>query len=342
MLPNKGEQPNSMIAHYLSPLSPYLADETIQEIMINTPDNIWIERRGEMIKIPERLTPVGLRSAITVLSKMESKDVKEGTQLGIIDTRLGNYRVSATLAPTSIDGDSMCIRKHGHVTTSIDMYAEFVANNPNLYVPREKIDFDVTVGGEPLKKFLAHVVKSNKNIIVSGGTSSGKTTFLNALIAEVPSNQRVVTIEQVPELNVLVPNRVRFEANPTVKEGVSMRDLLKHTLRYNPDRIIMGEVRGPEAFDLTESMNTGHDGGMATLHANDAMGAIGRMTTMMLTAGLNWGKEAILNQISYSIDYVIQMANHNGVRYVSEILMVKGYEDNKIVCEYLLGSPRRS
>ena len=172
------------------------------------------------------------------------------------------------------------------------------------------------------------------NILVSGGTSTGKTTFLNALIRVMPASDRLITIEDTRELIVDLPNHVSFEANASL--AVTVRDLVRQTLRFRPDRIVVGEVRGGEAFDLIQAMNTGHDGCLGTLHANSAFDALGRMEQMVMQCGVDWSSEAIARQIASCIDGVIHLSRVGGVRQIENMIQVEGYRNGVYQTQTLL------
>lgn len=284
-----------------------MEDARVQEVMINGPDDVWVERAGEGITRTDiRVSELEIRGAIVVLASLENKEAKERGENSIIDSRLDGFRFAAAMKPTSMKGPSMSIRKHNPVHLSL---ADYVANGA---MPLEMADV------------LSQMVKARKNIIVAGGTSSGKTTFVNAMLGEVDEDDRVLTIEDTQELKVKVPNWVSLISNE--QEGVTTRHLVRLSLRFRPDRIIVGEVRGGEAFDLLDAANTGHDGCLATLHANNCMGALTRFESLVLRAGINWPHEAIKAQIAETFDYVVFMARMNTGRKLAEILKVNGFD----------------
>jgi pilus assembly protein CpaF len=319
-----------ILADTLSPLADFINDREIQEIMVNGPDNVWIERNGLLQKVDVALSEIQIRSAISVLAHLDGKEAKENSRDAIIDSRMEGLRVAAVLSPTSIHGHAICIRKHNPVHLGLDDYLAAGAFNRHRWTVAEEAQLAppdpqrVHEGGEGLMAFLRWIVRMHKNVIVSGGTSSGKTTFLNALIAEVDTHERVLTIEDTPELKVRVPNFVSFESNE--QAGVTTLSLVKLSLRFRPDRIIVGEVRGAEAFDLMQALNTGHDGGFCTLHANNAYAALARLENLILIAGTNWPHEAIRSQIAQTFDYVVHLARKAGRRAIQEVMEITGYE----------------
>lgn len=298
----------------LQPIRPLLDDALVQEVEINGPNDVWYERAGVHQKADVTISEGQIGTAITVLARLDHKDAKSGTPDGLIDARMDGFRVAAALSPTSVRGPSMCIRKHNPLHLTLQDYVNAGAF-PSEWLPRLR---DMVVG--------------HKNILIAGGTSSGKTTFTNALIGEIPSDERVITIEDTPELKVTVPNWVAFESN--AQKGITTRSLVKLSLRYRPDRIIVGEVRGDEAYDLLDAANTGHDGVIATLHANSSFDALSRFETLVLRSGINWPHRAICSQIARTFDYVIFMARHKGVRRLQEVLELSDYDGETEKYEY--------
>ena len=279
--------------------------------MINGPNNVWVEKAGQgIIKTEVDISDVEIRSSIQLLASLENKEAKERGKESIIDSRLDGFRFAAAMKPTSMQGPSISIRKHNPVHLSLD---DYVANGA---IP------------EDMAGVLRKMVQERKNVVVAGGTSSGKTTFVNALIGEVDPGDRVLTIEDTQELKVKVPNWVPLISNE--QEGVTTRDLVRLSLRLRPDRIIVGEVRGGEAFDLLDAANTGHDGCLATLHANNCAGALSRFESLVLRAGINWPHEAIKAQIADTFDFVVFMARVKTGRKLAEIMAINGFDfDNK-------------
>lgn len=284
-----------------------LDDPHVQEVMINGPGNVWVEKAGQgIIKTDVDISDIEIRSSIQLLASLENKEAKERGKESIIDSRLDGFRFAAAMKPTSMQGPSISIRKHNPVHLSLD---DYVANGA---IPEE------------MAGVLRKMVQERKNVVVAGGTSSGKTTFVNALIGEVDPCDRVLTIEDTQELKVKVPNWVPLISNE--QEGVTTRDLVRLSLRFRPDRIIVGEVRGGEAFDLLDAANTGHDGCLATLHANNCAGALSRFESLVLRAGINWPHEAIKAQIADTFDFVVFMARVKTGRKLAEILAIKGFD----------------
>ncbi|WP_028491647.1 CpaF family protein [Thioalkalivibrio sp. ALE19] len=317
-----------MLHHYLAALAEYLDDPEVQEIMVNAPDSVWVERAGQLFKADVSVDAKALRAAIVLMGRMDDKDVREDGPNAIIDTQIKGMRVAAALAPTARAGHSICIRKHREVRFSLDDYAqqlaEFSMEGGHEGLPEPQ---PPQHDGAGLKEWVDWLIRTRKNFLVSGGTSSGKTALLNALLQHIPEDDRVMVLEDVPELDVAVPNQVRVQTND--QTGIDMRRLLKLALRYRPDRIVVGEIRGGEAFDLIQAMNTGHDGGCCSLHANSAVQALSRLETLILIADVGWPSDAIRNQIASTIDYVIQMARTGGRRHIAEIVRVDGYHNGQ-------------
>lgn len=298
------------LANALQPIRELLDDPLVQEIEINGPTKVWVERAGEQRLTEIKLPELQIRTAISVLSRLNNKDAKGGTPDGIINARMEGFRIAAVLPPTSVHGPSICIRKHNPVLLQM---ADYVASGA---VPQHVADL------------LKEVVVGKKNILVAGGTSSGKTTFVNALLALIPESERILTIEDTVELKVGAPNWVSLESNE--QTGVTTRMLIQQALRYRPDRIIVGEVRGPEAYDLLQAANTGHDGCIATLHANSSFDALSRFETLILQAGVNWPHIAICAQIARTFDYVVYMTRERGVRRIDEVLELQDYDTSQL------------
>lgn len=298
----------------LGPVKTLLEDPQVQEVEINGPDDVWFERSGVQQRSQVKISKAQIETAITVLARLDHKDAKAGTKDGIIDARMDGFRVAAALAPTSVRGPSMCIRKHNPLRLSLEDYAAAGAFS--------------SAWAEKIRE----MVRAKKNILVVGGTSSGKTTFTNALIGEIPGDERVLTIEDTPELKVTTPNWVSLESN--AQKGITTKDLVRLALRYRPDRIIVGEVRGGEAYDLLDAANTGHDGVIATLHANSSFDALSRFETLILQGGVQWPHRAICSQIARTFDYVLFMARRRGVRRLEEVLALHGYDNDSEKYQY--------
>lgn len=293
----------------LASLSPLFDDPAVTEIMLNAPGELWVQRDGRIERAPCPVTDAQVHAAVKVLARLARRDATAGTRDGMIDARFDGMRVAACLAPTAVRGHALCIRKH----------------------LRRRLSLDELVQGGCLTDDAAHLlrgaVRGRCNLIISGATDSGKTTFMNALLAEIPPHERLVTIEDTPELDVAAPNWVAFETSEA--DGIGARELVKLALRMRPDRILVGEVRGAEAFDLMQVANTGHRGSLATLHANDALGSLSRLETLVLTSGVRWPFDAVQRQIAEAFDLVVFLERSGGRRCVGEILRIDGFDSTQ-------------
>ncbi len=289
----------------LGPLEPLLTDPTVTEVMINGPDRAYVERRG-------RLEPVRLGlDARAIVHLVERVVAPLGLRLDrsspMVDARLPDgSRLHAVIPPLAVDGPCVTIRRFGAHALALD-------------------DFGVL---DDAASFLRTAVGAGWNLLVAGATSAGKTTLLNTLSQAVPHTERIVTIEETAELRLVQPHVVRLEARPPNAEGiggVTVRELVRAGLRMRPDRLVVGEVRGPEALDMLQALNTGHDGSMSTIHANGTSDALARLETLVLLAGSGLPLAAIRAQVAASIDAVVFVARRRGgVRRVEAIAEVDG------------------
>ena len=305
----------------LGPLEPLLADETVTDIMVNGPRQVYVERRGKLV-----LTDIAFRDnnhllniATRIVSRI-GRRVDESSPL--CDARLGDgSRVNIIIPPLAIDGPSISIRKFS----------------------KKGITLDVMAAQQNVSPAMATVLKiasrCRLNILISGGTGSGKTTLLNALSRQIDEGERVVTIEDAAELQLQQPHVVRLETRPSNLEGhgeIGMRDLVKNALRMRPDRIILGEIRGAEAIDMLQAMNTGHDGSMCTIHANRPREALTRLENMVGMAGINLPSKAVRTQISAAVNLIVQVSRmRDGIRRITNIVEVVGMEGDVITTQEL-------
>ena len=298
------------ILPFLRPIEQYILDPDISEIMVTGNGPIFIERAGQLIPVDGVvITEEHLEVAVKNIARLLGNDISERQPL--LESRLPDgSRVAAALKPTSISGTTLSIRKFSQ----------------RLLSPAEL----VRVGAFPasLADILAAAVTNHRNILISGGTSTGKTTVLNALATYIEPNERLVVIEDTSELQLPNRNIVRLEArrSQTGFPAVSIKDLVRHSLRHRPDRIIVGEVRGGEAFDLLQSLNTGHSGTLATIHASSAELALNRLTTCVLEANTQLPHAAIRSMIADSIHLVLHLIRENGRRSAASLLEVSGYD----------------
>jgi pilus assembly protein CpaF len=292
----------------LGPLEELLADPAVEEVMVNGPGSVYVERRGRIEAVDVRFADEEeLRNAIERILAPLGRRIDEMSPM--VDARLGDgSRVNVVIPPLAVDGPALSIRRFG-------------AERPG---PAELVELGSLSPGQC--ELLRQAVVARRSIVVSGGTGSGKTTLLNALSSFVDAGERIVTIEDAAELRLQQRHVVRLESRPPSVEGkgeVTVRDLLRNALRMRPDRIVIGEVRGPEALDLLTALNTGHDGALSTVHANSAADALGRLETLALMAGLGLPHEAIAEQVQRGIDLVVHLERRrDGGRAVAEIAEV--------------------
>jgi pilus assembly protein CpaF len=305
----------------LGPLEELLGDPTITDIMVNGPDQTYIEQRGKLVIAPiqfrdeEHLFQIAQRICNSV-----GRRVDQTTPLA--DARLADgSRVNVIVPPLSLRGTAISIRKFSAKPITLDMMAKGGSMS-------DKMSTALKIAGA-----------CRFNIVISGGTGSGKTTMLNALSKMIDPGERVLTIEDAAELRLQQPHWLPLETRPANLEGqgeISIRDLVKNALRMRPDRIILGEIRGQECFDLLAAMNTGHDGSMCTLHSNSPREAIGRMENMVMMGDIKMPKEAISRQIADSVDLIIQVKRlRDGSRRVTDVTEVVGMEGPVIVTQQL-------
>jgi len=305
----------------LGPLEPLLADEAITDIMVNGANQVYIERAGKL-----ELTDVRFRDNSHVMNVATrivtnvGRRVDESTPL--VDARLADgSRVNIIIPPLAIDGATISIRKFAKKSITLDI----MSRQHNV--------------SEDMATVLKIASRSQLNILISGGTGSGKTTLLNALSQMIDVGERIVTIEDAAELQMQQPHVVRLETRPANLEGlgeINMRDLVKNALRMRPDRIILGEVRGAEAVDMLQAMNTGHDGSLGTIHANRPREALTRLENMVGMAGINLPAKAVRTQIAAALDLIVQISRmRDGMRRVTNITEVVGMEGDIITTQDL-------
>ncbi len=303
------------------PLERVLSDASVSEVMVNGCTDVWIERDGRLIKTPFRFSDESqLRRIITKMVGQIGRRIDESSPM--VDARLPDgSRVNAVIPPLSLSGPLLTIRR-------------FAKERFGL----EELTRLGTVSAQAVE-FLCNCVRADLNILVSGGTGSGKTTLLNALSAAVPDSDRIVTIEDAAELQLKQLHVVRLESRPKNIEGegeVTIRDLVRNALRMRPDRIIVGEVRGAEALDMLQAMNTGHEGSLSTIHANSARDALNRLETMVLMAGYDLPVKAIRGHVSAALDLIIQLDRmDDGSRRVTQITEVQRMEEDVITLQPL-------
>jgi pilus assembly protein CpaF len=299
-----------VILPFLRPIAHLVLDPDVSEIMVNGSRRIFVEQRGQMREITDvRLDERNLKVAVKNIARALGDDVSE--EKPILDSRLPDgSRVAAVVPPCSLGGTTLTIRKF----------------QTRFFTAEELVRIGTMTA--PVLDALRVAITGGKNILISGGTSTGKTTLLNALAAFLPADDRIVVIEDTAELQLDRPNLVRFEARreQVGLPGVTIRELLKATLRHRPDRIIVGEVRGGEAFDLLQALNTGHAGTLSTIHANSAEQALARFASCVVQSGVELPYQAVRYQIADAIDLVLHLGRHRGMRVVDELIAITGYE----------------
>jgi pilus assembly protein CpaF len=301
------------------PLEPLLRDTEITEVMVNGPDQIYVERRGQISLIPARFgDETHLRRTIDKIVARVGRRVDEASPM--VDARLPDgSRVNAVVPPIALDGSVLTIRKFAADPFTNEDLITFGTMTPTAW------------------EFISACVRGRLNILISGGTGSGKTTTLNVLSSAIPEEERIVTIEDAAELQLHQQHVLRLEARPPNIEGrgqVAIRELVRNSLRMRPDRIIVGEVRDGAALDMLQAMNTGHDGSLSTVHANTPRDALARLETMVLMAGVELPVRAIREQVSSAIDLIVQQARlKDGQRRIVQISEVLGMEGDVITMQ---------
>ncbi|HEY8306580.1 MAG TPA: CpaF family protein [Lapillicoccus sp.] len=303
------------------PLEPLLRDPEITEIMVNGPRSIYVERAGRIHAVPASfVSDAHLRRTIDKMVGRVGRRVDEASPM--VDARLPDgSRINAVIAPIALDGSMLTIRKFA----------------PDPFTDRDLLAFSTF--SPQARDLLEACVRGRRNIVISGGTGSGKTTTLNVLSGYIPDDERIITIEDAAELQLRQRHVLRLEARPSNTEGrgeISIRELVKNALRMRPDRIVIGEVRDGAALDMLQAMNTGHDGSITTIHANSPRDALSRLETMVLMAGVELPVRAIRDQVASALDLVVQQARmRDGSRRIVAISEVSGLEGDVITLQDL-------
>ncbi|MBV2263509.1 MAG: CpaF family protein [Thauera sp.] len=311
----------------LGPLEALLADESVSEIMVNRFDQIFVERGGRITPHPTTFTSD--RAVLGVIERIVAplgRRIDESSPM--VDARLRDgSRVNAIIPPLALKGPTLTIRKFARRALEVEDL-----------VRMDSLSHEMAA-------FLRTCVEQRRNIVVSGGTGSGKTTFLNLLSNFIPDGERIITIEDAAELRLHHSHLVSLEARPANLEGrgaISIRDLVRNALRMRPDRIVVGECRGGEALDMLQAMNTGHEGSMTTLHANSPRDALSRLETLVLMAGMDLPLAAIREQIASAVDVIVQQTRFAcGARRVTSITELTGMEGGRIQLQELFRFERR-
>ncbi len=299
-----------MILPFLKPIEHLILDDSISEVMVNGSSHVFIEKNGFVQEIPGlSLGETSLMIAVKNIARRLGDDISEAKP--ILDSRLPDgSRVAAVIPPCSLDGVTLTIRKF---------------NKKNL-------DLNDLVETGTLERWLANqledYVLARKNILIAGGTGCGKTTLLSLLGKFIPSEERILLIEDTSEIHLSHQNLVRFEARQPQNglPAVTIRDLLKASLRHRPDRIILGEIRGGEAFDLLQLLNTGHSGSLSTVHAASAKQSLARLASCVLQSGVELNYKSLKTNLGHSVNVVVQLERRPGRRYVSEVVVINGYD----------------
>jgi pilus assembly protein CpaF len=301
------------ILPFLKPIEHLIRDESISEVMVNGPDHIFIEKAGFIEPVPGiHLGEKFLMVAVKNIARRLGSDISDAKP--ILDSRLPDgSRVAVVIPPCSVNGITLTIRKFNSRHFNIDDLVEAAT----------------------MERWLAHqlegYVLKRKNILIAGGTGTGKTSLLNVLVKFIPSDERIVLIEDTSEIHLAQDNFVRLEARQAQEDlpAITIRDLLKATLRHRPDRIILGEIRGGEAFDLLQLLNTGHSGSLSTVHAASARQGLARFTSCVLQSGVDLPYRAIKTNVGDSVNVVVQIERRPGRRFVSEVIEIHGYDPDR-------------
>jgi pilus assembly protein CpaF len=303
----------------LGPIEPFLHDPDVSDILVNTHKQIYLERFGQLELSKVRFdNDEHLMKIIDRIVSRVGRRIDESSPM--VDARLPDgSRVNAIIPPLALDGPVLSIRRFGVRTLDMDDLLENNSMSPGM------------------AELLKGTIRARLNILISGGTGSGKTTLLNALSASIPHEERIVSIEDAAELQLLQPHIVRLETRPPNIEGkgqITQRELVRNSLRMRPDRIIVGEVRGDEVLDMLQAMNTGHDGSLTTVHANGARDALHRLETLMLLSGIHLPSQAMREQISAALDVVIHVARMaDGSRRVVSVSEIVGMEQDVVAMQ---------
>lgn len=299
-----------VILPFLRPIEPLIRDEGVSEIMVNGSSAVFVERDGVVERIRDvTISAKSLEVAVRNIARALGDEIDE--QSPLLDSRLPDgSRVAAVFPPCSVDGVTLTIRKFQTRRFTVEELIRQGSLTPEV-VAR-----------------LSEAIRGSSNVLISGGTGSGKTTLLNALAALIPDEERLILIEDTAEMQIDKPNLVRFEARRAQPDlpAVTIRDLVRAALRHRPDRIILGEVRGGEAFDLLQALNTGHAGTLSTIHATSATLALNRLASCVLESGVELPFHAVRSNIADSIQLLVHVVRRDGRRYVSELVEIDGYD----------------
>ncbi len=303
----------------LGPLEPLLRDVKISDILVNDKDHVFVEKGGKLQRVDTSFRDD--RHLLQIIDRIVSRVGRRVDEASpMVDARLPDgSRVNAIIPPLALDGPSMSIRRFGNGPVAANQLVQLKSISPSMM------------------EVLSAAVRARLSILISGGTGAGKTTFLNILSRNIPQSERIITIEDAAELQLAQENLVRLETRPPNIEGqgaIRQRQLLINCLRMRPDRIILGEVRGEEAFDMLQAMNTGHEGSMATIHANTTRDALSRLESMVAMSNLNLPEKTVRHQIASAVNIVVQVSRlSDGSRKVISVSEITGMEENVITMQ---------
>jgi pilus assembly protein CpaF len=301
------------------PLQPLLEDAEVTEIMVNGPDRVYVEKRGRLTRTTTTFAnEAHLRRVIERIVSRVGRRIDESSPL--VDARLADgSRVNAIIPPLAFSGSSLTIRKFSRTPLQVADLISFGTLSPEM------------------AELLRACVEARLNIIVAGGTGTGKTTLLNVLSSFIPETERIITIEDAVELQLQQEHVVRLESRPANIEGkgaIGIRELVRNSLRMRPDRIVVGEVRGGESLDMLQAMNTGHDGSLSTVHANTPRDAVARLETLVLMAGMDLPLRAVREQVASAVDVIVQISRlRDGTRRITHVTEVQGMEGDKVTLQ---------
>jgi len=318
----------ALLHEFMKPVRELIDDDSVTEIMVNNLNNIWFERAGVMQKFEGRFLSQELNAALKNIAGLNEKEMSVA-----FDGQLDGIRIAAALKPVSINGNSICIRKHTSSAITMGDYCDRglfdLKPKTEAHLLSETPPYELAAkGGSGLAEFFEWMVVSKKSLLVAGATGSGKTTLMRALMRLIPKDERLVTIEDTSELKINDhPNFVSFEANK--EKGVYLKDLVKLSLRYRPDRIVMGEVRAEEAYDLMDAFGTGHEGGCCSMHGESALLALNRLENMLRRSPFtaNTPLPALRADICKAFKFVVFTSGRSGQRCPEELIELTGVNE---------------
>lgn len=300
------QQTLTLLKETLHVLRPYFDDEAVNEIMVNAPNQVFVSARGKTSRVDVHLSAGDIQTGITLIASLVAKEVGEKSGQRILSGRLPGFRVEAILTPVAVNGPSMCIRRHSSRVLTLD---EYISSG---------------VVSEKYAQLMTDAVAARQNMLIVGGTGSGKTTLLNTVLSMIPSHERLFVIETVHELQVQGENAVLVECDED--QGVTPRRAVRTAMRYAPERIIMGELRGPESYDWLDAANTGHPGSAATIHANSASRALPRLENLLLMANMGVPYEPLRTAIADTVQWMFYIERSGAQRKVSQVSRLHGYD----------------